>query len=104
MTYYGNPAIAVVQPQQRMRWIFEPQPPEALFAAPGLALGEPGRRFDLSLKMRFRDVEPAGLLQRRQAGGTLEAYELYRVADPYAPVLDPVCQRGEVNLQRQCSP
>ena len=104
MTYYGDPAIAVVQPQQRMRWIFEPQPPEALFAAPGLALGEPGRRFDLSLKMRFRDVEPAGLLQRRQAGGTLEAYELYRVADPYAPVLDPVCFRGEANLQRQCSP
>jgi 4-amino-4-deoxy-L-arabinose transferase-like glycosyltransferase len=103
MTYYGDPAIAVVQPQQRMRWIFEPQPPETLFAAPGLALGEPGRRFDLSLKMRFRDVEPAGLLQRREAGGTLEAYELYRVADPYAPVLDPVCPRGEVNLQRQCS-
>jgi hypothetical protein len=102
MTYYGDPAIAVVQPQQRMRWIFEPQPPETLFAAPGLALGEPGRRFDLSLKMRFRKVEPAGLLQRRQAGGTLEAYELYRVADPYAPVLDPVCFRGEVNLQRQC--
>jgi hypothetical protein len=41
-------------------------------------------------------------LQRRQAGGTLEAYELYRVADPYAPVLDPVCFRGEVNLQREC--
>src|SRR6202020_231838 len=94
MTYYGDPAIAVVQPQQRMRWIFEPQPPEPLFAAPGRALGEPGRRFDLSLKMRFREVEPAGLLQRRQAGGTLEAYELYRVADPYAPLLDPVCFRG----------
>ncbi len=47
MTYYGDPAIAVVQPEQRMRWIFEPQPPETLFAAPGLALGEPGRRFDL---------------------------------------------------------
>ena len=103
MTYYGDLAIPVVQPEQRMRWIFEPQAAETLFAAPGLALGEPGRHFDLILKMRFRQVEPAGLLQRRQAGGTLEAYELYRVADPYAPVLDPVCERGEVNLQRQCS-
>jgi 4-amino-4-deoxy-L-arabinose transferase-like glycosyltransferase len=103
MTYYGDPAIPLVQPEQRMRWIFEPQPPETLFAAPGLALGEPGRHFDLILKMRFREVEPAGLLQRRQAGGTLEAYELYRVADPYAPVLDPVCERGEVDLQRRCS-
>jgi 4-amino-4-deoxy-L-arabinose transferase-like glycosyltransferase len=103
MTYYGDPAIAVVQPEQRMRWIFEPAPPESLFAGPGLALGEPGRHFDLILKMRFGRVAPAGLLQRRQAGGTLEAYELYRVAGPYAAVLDPVCQRGEVNRDRQCS-
>jgi 4-amino-4-deoxy-L-arabinose transferase-like glycosyltransferase len=103
MTYYGDPAIAVVQPQQRMRWIFEPEPLETLFAAPGLAIGEPGRRFDLSLKMRFREVESAGLLPRREAGGTLQVYELYRVADPYATVLDPVCFRGETNLQRQCS-
>jgi hypothetical protein len=104
MTYYGDPAIPVVQPEQRMRWIFEPEPSESLFAAPGLALGEPGRHFDLFMKMRFRKVEPAGLLERQQAGGALEAYELYRVADPYAPVLDPVCERGEVNLQRQCAP
>jgi Dolichyl-phosphate-mannose-protein mannosyltransferase len=102
MTYYGDPAIAVVQPEQRMRWIFEPAPPESLFAAPGLALGEPGRRFDLILGMRFRKVEPAGLLERRGAGGAVEAYELYRVSDPYAPVLDPVCPRGEVGLARQC--
>jgi 4-amino-4-deoxy-L-arabinose transferase-like glycosyltransferase len=102
MSYYGDPRIAVVQPEQRMRWIFEPAPPESLFAAPGLALGEPGRRFDLILGMRFRKVEPAGLVERRGAGGTVEAYELYRVADPYAPVLDPVCPRGEVDLARRC--
>jgi hypothetical protein len=104
MTYYRDPAIPVVQPEQRMRWIFEPAPPESLFMAPGLALGEPGRRFDLILTMRFRDVEPAGLLQRKGAGGAVEDYELYRVADPYAPVLDPVCPRGEVDLQRRCPP
>ena len=102
MSYYGDRGIAVVQPEQRMRWIFEPAPPETLFAAPGLALGEPGRRFDLILGMRFRKVEPAGLLERRGGGGAVEAYELYRVADPYAPVLDPVCPRGEVDLARQC--
>ena len=65
MTYYGDPAHPVVQPEQRMRWIFEPEPSESMFAAPGLALGEPGRHFDLILKMRFREVEPAGLLERR---------------------------------------
>ena len=102
MSYYGDQAIPVVQPEQRMRWIFEPAPPETLFAAPGLALGEPGRRFDLILGMRFRKVEPAGLLERRGAGGTVGAYQLYRVADPYAPVLDPICPRGEVDLARRC--
>ena len=103
MTYYGDPGIAVVQPEQRMRWIFEAEPSEQTFAKPGLALGEPGRHFDLILGLRFRKVERAGLLERRQAGGTLETYELYRVADPYAPVMDPVCERGEVDLQRRCS-
>ncbi len=103
MTYYGDPAVPVVQTEQRMRWIFESQPSQSLFAAPGLALGEPGGHFDLLMKMRFHEVEPAGLLQRREPGGALETYELYRVADPYAPVLDPVCERGDINLQRQCA-
>ncbi len=103
MSYYGDREIAVVQPEQRMRWIFEPQPPETLFAGPGLAIGEPGRRFDLVLGMRFREVAPAGLLERRGGGGAVEQYELYRVAHPYAPVLDPVCPRGEVDLARQCA-
>jgi hypothetical protein len=102
MTYYGDPAIPVVQPEQRMRWIFAPQPSELLFVGPGLALGEAGRRFDLILKMRFRTVEPAGLIERRRAGAAIQTYELYRIADPIDPVLDPVCPRGEVNLIRQC--
>ena len=104
MTYYGDPAIAVVQPEQRIRWIFEPAPPESLFAEPGLALGEADRRFDLILKMRFRSVEPAGFIERGRAGTPVETYELYRVADPYGPVLDPVCPSAEVDLSRRCRP
>jgi hypothetical protein len=102
MRFYGDPPIPVVQPDQRIRWIFEPAPPEALFAKPGLALAEAGRRFDLILRMRFRTVEPAGVLERRRAGSIVETYEVFRVADPFAPVLDPVCPRGEVDLQRHC--
>ena len=93
MTYYGDPSIAIVQPEERMRWIFEPDPPETMFAAPGLALGEAGRGFDVALRRRFRSVEPAGVLERRRAGAALATYDLYRVADPIAPVLDPVCPR-----------
>ncbi len=92
MTYYGDPSIAVVQPDQRMRWIFEPEPSRALFSEPGLALGEAGKGFEADLQRRFRSVEPAGVLERR-AGDASAAYELFRVADPIAPVLDPVCQR-----------
>jgi 4-amino-4-deoxy-L-arabinose transferase-like glycosyltransferase len=102
MTYYGDPSIPVVQPEQRIRWIFEPPPPDTLFGAPGLALGEAGRGFDFILRMRFGSVEPAGVLERRRAGRTIGTYELYRVADPFAPVLDPVCPRGEVDLARRC--
>jgi len=104
MRYYGNPSVAVVQPDERIRWIFEPAPPESLFAAPGLALAESGRRFDLVLKMRFRSVERLGALERRRAGRPLEAYDLYLVAEPYAPVLDPPCPSGAVDLERKCRP
>ena len=103
MRFYGGPSIAVVQPEQRIRWIFEPSPPESLFAGPGLALAEAGRRFDLILRMRFRSVAPSGVLVRRRAGQPIQAYELYRVTDPYAPVLDLPCPRGEVDLQRKCA-
>ncbi len=102
MRFYGDPSVAVVQPEQRIRWIFEPSPPESLLAAPGLALAEAGRRYDLVLKMRYRRVEPLGALERRRAGQPIEAYELYRVADPYAPVLDPPCPSAEVDLERKC--
>ncbi len=103
MRFYGDPSVAVVQPEQRIRWIFEPSPPESLFAGPGLALAEAGRRFDLVLRMRFRSVELLGALERRRAGQPIQAYELYRVADPFAPVLDPPCPRGEVDLRRKCA-
>ena len=104
MRAYGDPSIAVVQPEQRIRWIFEPSPPESLFAAPGLALAESGRRYDLVLGMRYRRVQPLGALVRRRAGRPIEAYDLYRVSDPYAPVLDPPCPSAEVDLLRHCRP
>ena len=93
MAYYGDPSIAIVQPDQRMRWAFAPDPPQALFAAPGLALAEAGKGFETELQRRFRTVDPAGVLERRRAGAPVASYDLYRIADPIAPVLDPVCPR-----------
>lgn len=104
MTRYGDPAIPVAQPEQRIRWAFADAPPEALFQGPGLAIAEGGKRFDLVLGMRYRDVRPAGTVERRRAGRAIETYELFRVADPYGPVLDLPCPSGEVDLQRNCRP
>ncbi len=104
MRFYGDPSIAMIQPEQRIRWIFEPAPPESLFARPGLALAEADRRYDLVLKMRFHTVEPLGTIERRRAGELIQTYALYRVADPCAPVLDPPCPSGEVDLERKCAP
>ena len=98
MSYYGDPGIAVVQPEQRMRWIFEPSPPETLFGAPGLALGEPGRRFDLILGMRFRKVEAAGLLERRGGGGTSKPTSFTG-----SPILTPRCWTSSARAARSIS-
>ena len=90
MTYYGDSPIAIVQPDERIRWIFEAEPPEALFAGPGLALGDAGKDFTPELKLHFRAVEPVGVLERRRDGTVIASYPLYRVADPFRPVLDPI--------------
>ena len=86
-----------------MRWIFEPAPPEiAVRRARASRSGEAGRRFDLILEDALPQRRAGGADRRGAAAATVETYELYRVADPYAPVLDPVCPRGEVDLARQC--
>jgi hypothetical protein len=90
-TFYGDPSLPKIEPDERLRWIFEPAPPESLFAAPGLAIGEAGRDFSDDLKRRFRLVEPEAGLERERAGATLGAYEVFRVAEPFAPVLERIC-------------
>ena len=90
MTYYGDPSIAIVQPDERIRWIFEGELPADLFAGPGLALGDAGKDFAPELKLHFRTVEPAGVLERRRDGTVIAAYPLYRVAEPFRAVLDPI--------------
>ncbi len=100
MRAYAGDDVAIVQPEERIRWIFEPPPPANLFEQPGLALGEAGRHFDLYLQVRYRSVEPVGALTRRRDGRPVEKYELFRVADPYAPVLDEECVSGNVTYRR----
>ena len=41
MTTYGDPAVAVVQPEQRMRWIFVPNRPKPCSPRPGSRSANP---------------------------------------------------------------
>ena len=90
LTYYGDPALAVVQRDQRQRWLFQDSPPEALFAAPGLAFGEADRDFAAELAPHFAEIDEVARLQRRPNGRPMETYVVYRVADPIPPVLEPI--------------
>lgn len=90
LTYYGDPALPVVEREQRERWRFQDAPPEALFAAPGLAFGEADRDLAAELAPHFARVEEIARLVRRPHGRPMESYVVYRVADPIPPVLEPI--------------
>jgi hypothetical protein len=90
LTYYGDPALPVVQLDQRQRWLFQDSPPEAPFAAPGLAFSEADRDFAAELAPHFARVEEVARLQRRPHGRAMETYVVYRVADSIPPALEPI--------------
>ena len=104
MTYYGEPTLPVVQPEERIRWIFEPSPPESLFASPGVAITGSGPWFEFMLKKRFRSVESIGAIERRRAGRPVETFELFRVADPCAAVLEAPDPGAKLEVDDKCRP
>jgi 4-amino-4-deoxy-L-arabinose transferase-like glycosyltransferase len=87
LTYYGDPALPIVQRDQRQRWLFQDSPPEALFEAPGLAFIDADRDFAAELAPHFAQIEEVARLERRPNGRAIETYVVYRVADPIPPVL-----------------
>ena len=89
LTYYGPNAPPVVQAGERVRWLFEPPPDEALFSRPGLAFGEASGEFSATLGKKFGRVEEIGRLPRVSTGAKVQDFALYRVSDPIAPVLTP---------------
>jgi hypothetical protein len=102
LRYYGDVTIPVVQREERIRWIFEPSPPESLFASPGLAIIQSGAWFESMLRKRFRSVEPAGTLERRRAGKPIETYQLFRVAEPCAAVLEAPDPMPKPDFEQMC--
>jgi hypothetical protein len=88
LTYYGDGSIPVVQRDERRRWSFEAAPSEALFASPGLAVGEAKTGFGAELAAHFSHVEEIARLPRRHDGADVETFVVYRVRDPSGPVLE----------------
>ena len=85
LTYYGDASLPVVQRDQRERWSFEAAPPEALFAATGLAFGEANRDYRAELAAHFHEVEEVARLSRVHGGRRVEEFVLYRVGDAIEP-------------------
>ena len=86
LTYYGDDARPVLEMEEPLRWVFQPPPPPHLFDAAGVAVvkSSPGAADDL--KQRFRSVQFVGRVDRKFGETSVETYELYRVADPIAPI------------------
>jgi 4-amino-4-deoxy-L-arabinose transferase-like glycosyltransferase len=87
LTYYGDGALPVIQREERARWLFQPPPPEGLFASPGVALGEAKSGYAAELAAHFRHVETIARLSRLYRGVPAEEFVLYRVGEPIGPVL-----------------
>ena len=86
LTYYGDGATPVMELREHARWIFQPPPEMKLFAASGLALGEPDFDYGKDLAQQFRRVEFIRRVERKLGDADVGDYELYRVADPIPPV------------------
>jgi 4-amino-4-deoxy-L-arabinose transferase-like glycosyltransferase len=89
LTYYGNGSIPVIQAEERRRWSSEVAPPQALFAATGLAIGQAQTGYAVELASHFQHVEEISRLSRRHDGAEVERFVLYRVWDAIPPVFEP---------------
>ena len=99
MTYYGDPAIPVVQPSSGCAG-YSSSAPRTLFAAPGPRARRAGPPFRPHPGgcVSARSSRPASCEPRASPAARSKLMSFTGSADPYAPVLDPVCPRGEVDL------
>jgi hypothetical protein len=97
LTYYGSPAIPVLQFNERVRWLSFPQPSQSLLSQPALYIANVGRDRSSWLVSRFAEVKKLGEISRRRHGAEIERYVVYRLDKPIGPVLD---EHGSVEDER----
>ncbi len=88
LSFYLPSRSAIIQINERERWLAEPPPPDEIFDGPLLYVTEERRDLSPMLVQRFADVALIDRLERRRGGRRVEGYTVYRVANPIAPVLD----------------
>lgn len=79
----------VIQLNERLRYVHLPTTPADLLSKTALYVELERRVRPEWLKSRFGSVTRLGRIERRHDGVVIAAYEVYRLADPIAPVLDP---------------
>jgi hypothetical protein len=78
----------VVQLNERLRYLDEPEPDKSLFDGPLLYVTEARNDQSASLAMRFKHVSPLGHIKRVRNGATIDEYVAYSVSGLVGNPLD----------------
>jgi len=90
LSYYLPSRTPVVQLNERVRWISEPQPDQSLFAGDMLYVCHDRCEKLHFLPPRFRGIEYLATVTRRNHGQVADVYSIYRLSRPIGAVLNPV--------------
>jgi len=82
LSFYLPTHPAVIQLNERTRYLNEPPPPAALFAGPLLYVTEMRNDQATLLSTRFTTVIPLAHIARYRNGATIDEYAVYRVEGP----------------------
>lgn len=91
LAFQLDQAVPVIQVDQRIRYVFAPDPDPALIRAVGILVAPTSKADAYRSRMKNCDIqfEPLGTLDRTNNGITLETYGLYRITgarlEPEAP-------------------
>ena len=82
--------VPVLQLTERLRYVNLPAVQPSILGTPALYVELQRRQEPDLLRRRFRVVTDEGTLSRMSGGIEIAKYALFRVAEPVAPVLDPI--------------
>jgi 4-amino-4-deoxy-L-arabinose transferase-like glycosyltransferase len=90
LSFYLPSRPRVVQLNERIRWINEPEPDPRLFNGNILYVCRDGCPYLDFLRSHYKVVEPVQNVERKQGSKTISIYGLYRLSGPTGSVFDPV--------------